>query len=92
MPVVNIKQIWTADIRAPRSMARIGFRSPSTFLPLSGGGGWVQNRGRISLTATMGEPGSTTREAIPEPPRLSTFKQRGGGPEFEVHLSDDCDG
>jgi hypothetical protein len=31
-------------------------------------------------------PGSTARIRIPEPPRLSTFKQRGGGPESGVHL------
>jgi hypothetical protein len=78
MPVVNSKQIWTTDIRAQINGA-YRILEPPAFLPLSGGGGGVRNRGCISPTAMIVAPRSTTREAIPDPPRLSTFKRRGGG-------------
>jgi hypothetical protein len=77
---LNGNQFWTAGFRAPGSTARIGFRSPPAFLPLSGGGGGgVRNRGRTSSTVTIGAPGSTTLKAIPDPPPAFLPLSRGGG-------------
>jgi hypothetical protein len=76
-PVVSSKQDRAVQICAPRSTARMGFRTPLAFRPLSRGGG-VRNRGRTSPTVQMSAPGSTAMKTIPDPPRLSTFKPRGG--------------
>jgi hypothetical protein len=45
------------------------------------GGGGSGDRGRNSPTVQMSTIGSTAVETIPDspPPRLSTFKRRGGG-------------
>jgi hypothetical protein len=71
-------QFSTVGFHAPRSTVRIGFRTPPAFLPLSGGGG-VRNRRHISSMVLIGALGSMMLKAIPDPPCLSTFKQRGGG-------------
>jgi hypothetical protein len=77
-PKVNREQVQATTIRAPESTTHVEFRTPLAFLPLSGGGGGVRNRGRISPTVQIGAPGSTTMKTILDPPCLSTFKQRGG--------------
>jgi hypothetical protein len=76
--MVSSKQDRAVQICAPRSTAHIGFRTPLAFRSLSKGGGGVRNRGRTSPTVQMSAPGSTAMKTIPDPPRLSTFKRRGG--------------
>jgi hypothetical protein len=90
-PMVSNKQDRAVQICAPRSTAHIGFRTPLAFRSLSKGGGGVRNRGRTSPTIQISTPGSTVMKTIPDPPRPSTFKRRGGGggcPESHMQLPD----
>jgi hypothetical protein len=67
--MVSNEQVRAVQIRAPGSTARVGFRTPLAFLPLSGGGGGgVRNRGRSSPTVQISAPGSTAMKTIPDPP------------------------
>jgi hypothetical protein len=79
VPKVSHEQVRAAAIHAPGSTAHVEFRTPLAFLPLSKGGGGVQNQGRTSPTVQIGVPGSMAMKTIPDPPCLSTFKRRGGG-------------
>jgi hypothetical protein len=64
---------------APGSTTHSKIRTPLAFRPLNKRGG-VRNQERISPTVQMSAPGSMAMETIPDPPppRLSTFKSRGG--------------
>jgi hypothetical protein len=79
--MINNTQDRAVQIRAPGSTARVGFRTPLAFLPLSGGGGGgVRNRGRTSPTAQISAPGSTAMKTIPDPPPPAFLPlSRGGG-------------
>jgi hypothetical protein len=90
------KQQTDLDGRHPRAQINgaHGIRSPPAFLPLSGGGGGGGGGSGIwgaPLQRSRSKRPDQWREAIPDPPRLSTFKRRwggGGGPESRAHLSD----
>ena len=76
-PKISHEQVRVAAIRALGSTAQVEFRTPLAFLPLSRGG--VRNWGCTSPTAQISVPRSTAMKTIPDdPPRLSTFKRRGG--------------
>jgi hypothetical protein len=82
---LNGNQIWTAGIRAPRSMTHIGFQSPPAFLPLSGGGGSGIEGAPLQWSRSKHPDQWPTR--IPDPPAfLPLSGGGGGGPESRMHL------
>jgi hypothetical protein len=77
---------------APRSMAQTKFQTSLVFRPLSGGGG---GGGPESGAHLSNDPDEHARingdEDHSGPPRLSTFKPRGGGSGIVGAVSNDHD-